>query len=81
VGWAGLMHYLKEYPADDSYDQLCFSLETAHPAKFPEEIRRILGFDPDLPYSLKGIDDLPERFEVINNDYSDFKSYLLKIEH
>ncbi|MCX6555557.1 MAG: threonine synthase, partial [Candidatus Aminicenantes bacterium] len=52
VGWAGLREYLNAEPAPG---QLCISLETAHPAKFPEEIRTILGFDPPLPRSLEGL--------------------------
>ena len=35
AGWAGLMQYFKDFPADDNPDQLAVSLETAHPAKFP----------------------------------------------
>ncbi len=38
-------------------EPLCISLETAHPAKFPEEIRAILGFDPPLPPSLEGLEE------------------------
>ncbi len=77
VGWAGLQEYLKQHPADDRPDQLCISLETAHPAKFPEEITRILGIEPPLPPSLTGIDHLPEQSEHLENDYQAFKNYLL----
>ncbi|HTX88518.1 MAG TPA: threonine synthase [Bacteroidales bacterium] len=78
VAWAGLMEYLKSYSADCGPDQLCISLETAHPAKFPDEIRKILNVEPDLPASLKGIDDLPEHVGPLKNDYPSFKEYLLK---
>ncbi len=77
VGWAGLQEYLKSYSAECGPEQLCISLETAHPAKFPEEIRNITGIDPPLPQSLQGIDDLPEFVEPIANDYLSFKKYLL----
>jgi threonine synthase len=75
VGWAGLMQYLK---TDTSLvaDQLCVSLETAHPAKFPQEIMKILSIDPELPQSLKGIEEKPEQFVEISNDYKAFKKYL-----
>ena len=76
VGWAGLWKYFEHYPEDNLTDQLCFSLETAHPAKFPEEIQRILGIGPELPPSLQGLDELPEQFEKIENDYLAFKNYL-----
>jgi hypothetical protein len=39
---------------------------------------KILSIDPELPQSLQGIDEKPEMFEEISNDYNDFKKYLLK---
>lgn len=77
VGWAGLIDYLKSEPPAGA-DPLCVSLETAHPAKFPQEIMKILSIDPDLPESLKGIEEKPEMFEEIGNDYGSFKKYLLR---
>lgn len=78
VGWAGLLKFLGDFPGDDSPDQLCFSLETAHPAKFPQEIQSILGIDPSLPLSMKGIEEKPEVVLEIDNDYDEFKQYLIK---
>jgi threonine synthase len=75
VGWAGLSQYLKEYP-DDFKERLCVSLETAHPAKFPQEIMKILSLDPDLPPSLAGIEEKNEICKDISNEYEDFKFYL-----
>jgi threonine synthase len=77
VGWAGLWKYLEQHPEVNTPDQLCISLETAHPAKFPEEILKILGIDPDLPDSLKGIDEKEELIMNLPNDYRSFKEYLL----
>lgn len=74
VGWKGLTEYLKQNEADA--DKLCISLETAHPAKFPEQIVDILGLDPELPESLKGLENKKEDYDKIGNTYSDFKSYL-----
>jgi threonine synthase len=76
VGWAGLMEYLKSNPGEDSPGQLCISLETAHPAKFPEEIQKILSVDPPLPPSLEGIDKKKEYVSEIGHDYPAFKKYL-----
>ena len=76
VGWAALMAFIKEEGGNLDKDQLFVSLETAHPAKFPEEINRLLGFDPDLPPGLQGIEDKEEHYENIKNDYSVFKAYL-----
>lgn len=75
VGWAGLLAYLDKN--DEAKDQLCVSLETAHPAKFPEEIIKILNFDPELPKSLDGLENKEEQYDFLNNDYQDFKNYLL----
>lgn len=75
VGWRGLMQYGKDIalagvPA--------VSLETAHPAKFPGEIERILGFSPEVPPSLAALEGLPEKFDSMNVDYPVFKAYLVK---
>ena len=59
-------------------EQLCVSLETAHPAKFPEEIRAILGFDPPLPPSLEGLEAREESFRAMANDYPAFREFLKK---
>ncbi len=76
IGWAGLSHYLEDHKADDSPDQVCISLETAHPAKFPEEIREILSMDPELPSSLEGLEEKGESFVTMNDDYEEFTRYL-----
>lgn len=75
VGWKGLMDYCKEFNVDS--DQLCISLETAHPAKFPDEIIEILKFDPELPESLKGLENKKESFDNLDNNYTEFKEYLI----
>ncbi|MFH1296885.1 MAG: threonine synthase [Bacteroidota bacterium] len=80
VGWAGLMDYLGTIPEEESKGQLSISLETAHPAKFPEEIEKILHIEPELPPSLEGIDHLPELVSNLENNYEAFKEYLLKLE-
>lgn len=76
VGWAGLQRYLGAIDSDHS-GRLCVSLETAHPAKFPEEINRLLGFDPELPPSLQGIEDKAEQYGHIPTHYDAFREYLL----
>ncbi|OPZ99515.1 MAG: Threonine synthase [Bacteroidetes bacterium ADurb.Bin408] len=76
VGWAGLNDYLNTYPAEDNPDALFVSLETAHPAKFPVEINNILGIDPELPESLKGIEHKHEYIIKVNNNYPAFKEFL-----
>ncbi len=76
VGWKGLMKYFNEKKDAIASGQLGISLETAHPAKFPEEIRDLLSIDPELPESMKDLDDKQESFEKLENDYQEFKDFL-----
>ncbi|MBN1948298.1 MAG: threonine synthase [Candidatus Cloacimonetes bacterium] len=78
VGWAGLQQFLQDNPELDDEERLLVSLETAHPAKFPEQIREILGFDPPLPPSLQGLEARPEQFDELPNEYEAFRNYLIK---
>jgi len=72
VGWAGLEDYFKKAPQP----KLAVSLETAHPAKFPEEIQKLLGITPSLPESMKNIDQRQGSAISITGNYDDFKNYL-----
>ncbi len=72
VGWRGLEVYLELF----GDGPLCVSLETAHPAKFPEEIRELLGINPDLPQSMKDIDERSGEPALLSNDYGAFRKYL-----
>ena len=76
VGWAAMTEFLNDHKKFDNQEQLCVSLETAHPAKFPKEINELLGFDPELPDSLKGLDNKPEFMKKSSNNYPDFKNFL-----
>jgi len=76
VGWAGLQRYLEE--ERESETTLCISLETAHPAKFPEEIEANLGIVPETPPSLAGLEDKPEQYPVTSTEYEPFRDLLLE---
>lgn len=76
VGWAGLHEYLDHVPGI-SKDQLCVSIETAHPAKFPGEIQKLLELEPAVPPSLEGLDHKTEFYSNLGLDYREFKAYLL----
>jgi threonine synthase len=76
VGWAGLESYLELHP--EHVERTAIALETAHPAKFPEEIRSITGVDPPVPPSLEGLEDRTESYGEIGVDYAEFKNYLTK---
>jgi threonine synthase len=76
VGWTGLQKYLAGH--GESPEQLCVTLETAHPAKFPETIREILGIEPERPKGLEGLEDKEESFVSMHNDFEAFKTFLTK---
>ncbi len=77
VGWAGLNQYLAHNP--DAADNLTVSVETAHPAKFPEEIQKLINIDPSQPLSLIGIEDKPEACVAAPSiEYAWFKDFLLE---
>ena len=76
VGWAGLQHYLSSSGAGP--DTLCVSLETAHPAKFPEEIVANLGVHPPVPPSLEGLEERTEEYSIMPPDYGRFRDLLLE---
>jgi threonine synthase len=72
VGWRGLEFYLEQF----GDFPLCVSLETAHPAKFPDKIKELLNITPDLPQSMKDIDQRRgEPFEL-SGSYKEFSAYL-----
>ncbi len=74
VGWRGFLDYLAEKPLAGAPAAV---LETAHPAKFPDEIERVLGFTPEVPPGLAALEDLPEDYDRLEVDYEAFQEYLL----
>lgn len=75
VGWAGLEAYVYAHP--EYADRLSVSIETAHPAKFPEEIQATIGVSPQTPPSLAGIEERPEFYDTISTAYEPFRDWLL----
>lgn len=75
VGWAGLTRYVRENP--DAGDRLAISLETAHPAKFPEEIQATIGITPEAPACLAGLEARPEEYDVMSTAYEPLRDLLL----
>ncbi len=76
VGWAGLERFLEHEV--ELVHATAISLETAHPAKFPEEIRALIKIDPPVPDSLQGLDERSETYQEMDTDYRAFKEYLTK---
>ena len=75
VGWRGFLDYLEHEPLQGAPAVV---LETAHPAKFPEEIEKILGFSPEVPPALAVLDQLPEHYDRLGVEYGAFREYLLR---
>lgn len=73
VAWRALEKYAKK-----NAFSCAVSLETADPAKFPDQIMALLGIEPKIPKSLEGLDKKQEKFEVIKREYRSFKLRLLK---
>jgi len=75
VAWRGFEDYLGVEPLNG---RMAAVLETAHPAKFPDEIELILGFSPQVPPALLALDRIAEDYDTMNVDYDDFKKYLVR---
>jgi threonine synthase len=75
VGWKGLENYLEEH----GDFPLCVSLETADPAKFPDEIKKLIGITPRLPQGMIDIDKRTGEPLKLQGDYATFKEYLQDI--
>ena len=78
VAWSGIKEYSRFNKNSLSGKQLFISLETAHPAKFPEEMRQILNIDPPLPVSLLELDEKTEHYFSLQNNYKLLKDFILK---
>src|SRR5450432_4005565 len=75
VAWAGFEDWLK---MESLNDLPVVVLETANPAKFPEEIEQTIGFAPDVPPAMTAAIKLPEDFDRMGADYGKFREYLLR---
>ena len=76
VGWAALKNFRKDSP--DFKKTPSITLETADPAKFPDEIIKLTEVTPKTPRSLEKIqskEEIPNPIEI--SEYSDFKKFLL----
>ena len=78
TAWYGIQELIKSDGNFYTDKQLCISLETAHPAKFPIEIKKVIKVDPLLPPSLAGIAEKNEKYLELENNYKELKELLLK---
>jgi threonine synthase len=74
VAWRGFLDWQKTEPLEGLPAAI---LETAHPAKFPEEIEKTLGFTLYVPPTIAVSERLPEDYDRMGPDYEKFKEYLL----
>jgi threonine synthase len=74
VAWRGFLDWLDIEPLGNAPAVI---LETANPAKFPEEIERMMGWSPDIPPAMEATNKLPEDFDRMGADYEKFKEYLI----
>ncbi|HXE43364.1 MAG TPA: hypothetical protein VN516_10095, partial [Candidatus Baltobacteraceae bacterium] len=75
VAWRGFEDWIAVEKLDGAPAVI---LETANPAKFPEEIRRMMNWDPDVPPQMEAALKLTEDFDQMGADYEKFKAYLLR---
>jgi len=54
------------------------TLGTAHPAKFPDAVRKAgQQSDPALPHHMKDLFQRPERYDVVANNINDVKALMI----
>ena len=75
VAWRGFLDWQKREALDGSPAVI---LETANPAKFPEEIEKMMGWSPDIPPAMEATNKMPEDFDRMDADYEKFRAYLVQ---
>lgn len=73
VGYLALKDFQKRKPATAG-----IVLETAHPAKFSEDVESILGHSVEVPDRLSALENEPKRAVKMSIDYFDFKNWLFQ---
>ncbi|MGH8023365.1 MAG: threonine synthase [Limisphaerales bacterium] len=76
VAWRGFEDWLVSRKAGAA-DGPAVVLETANPAKFPEEIEKLFGWSPDVPTAMQAALKLPENYDRMSADYEKFREYLM----
>jgi len=77
VAWFGLSEYIRTIGDSGNYGTINVSLETAHPAKFRDEIRSLLDVDPVLPESLASVEFKKEEYISLENNYLLLKDFII----
>ena len=71
VGVGVAEEYKKKNP-----DSVIVSLATAHPAKFPDAVKKAIGLTPALPPHLADLYDRKEQFKVLPNDLAKVQDFV-----
>ena len=58
-------------------DEITINLACAHPAKFPDAIKKAIGHFPTFPEELKQVINKKECFEVMENDDNMVMEYIV----
>jgi threonine synthase len=74
VAWQGFLDWNAVEPLGDAPAVI---VETANPAKFPEEVEKVVGWPPDVPDNMLAALKLPEDYDRMGADYAKFREYLL----
>jgi threonine synthase len=77
VAWQAIRQYSRSVTQLHDGKQLFISLETAHPAKFPEELLRIINVNPPVPASLTAITGKNEYYLSAANDYERIRQLII----
>src|SRR6185295_13595406 len=75
VAWQGFLDWQAAEPGSEAPAVI---VETANPAKFPEEVEKVVGWPPDVPASMTNAIALPEDYDRMGVDYEKFRAYLLE---
>jgi threonine synthase len=79
VAWRGIEEYSRINKSILQSKSLFVSLETAHPAKFPDELQQILNIQPPMHTSLIDLENKSENYIILENNYELLKDFLLKL--
>ena len=82
VAWQGFQDWLAAEKlgldgVSPHHDFPAVIVETANPAKFPDEVQKVVGWAPDVPESMLAALRLPEDYDRMGGNYEQFKQYLL----
>lgn len=61
------------------HKRACVALACAHPAKFPDVVKKATGITPHLPAHLANLMTRPEKYQVMANDFAQLRAHVMKV--